>query len=96
MHQRVVSRTHLPKIGKRRFEAYFEPIEYPRRPRHLDQEPHYVRVIRLADFSHRVAGPKIRWKRAAARVRGLRFHDLRHQAIIEMVEANASALRCRL
>jgi len=30
------------------------------------------------------------WKRAAAPVRGLRFHDLRHQAITEMAEAGAS------
>lgn len=30
------------------------------------------------------------WKRAAAPVRGLRFHDLRHQAITEMAETGAS------
>ena len=30
------------------------------------------------------------WKRAAAPIRGLRFHDLRHQAITEMAEAGAS------
>ncbi len=30
------------------------------------------------------------WKRAAAPVSGLRFHDLRHQAITEMAEAGAS------
>ena len=30
------------------------------------------------------------WKRAAAPFRGLRFHDLRHQAITEMAEAGAS------
>jgi integrase len=30
------------------------------------------------------------WKRAAAAFRGLRFHDLRHQAITEMAEAGAS------
>jgi integrase len=30
------------------------------------------------------------WKRAAASIRGLRFHDLRHQAITEMAEAGAS------
>ena len=30
------------------------------------------------------------WKRAAAPLRGLRFHDLRHQAITEMAEAGAS------
>ena len=30
------------------------------------------------------------WKRATAPIRGLRFHDLRHQAITEMAEAGAS------
>jgi len=30
------------------------------------------------------------WKRAAAPFRGLRFHDLRHQAITELAEAGAS------
>ena len=30
------------------------------------------------------------WKRAATPIRGLRFHDLRHQAITEMAEAGAS------
>lgn len=30
------------------------------------------------------------WKRAAGQLRGLRFHDLRHQAITEMSEAGAS------
>jgi integrase len=30
------------------------------------------------------------WRRAAASVRGLRFHDLRHQAITELAEAGAS------
>ena len=30
------------------------------------------------------------WKRAAAPIRGLRFHDFRHQAITEMAEAGAS------
>lgn len=30
------------------------------------------------------------WKRAAAPIRGLRFHDLRHQAITEMAEGGAS------
>ena len=30
------------------------------------------------------------WKRAAAPFQGLRFHDLRHQAITEMAEAGAS------
>jgi integrase len=30
------------------------------------------------------------WKRAAAPVQGLRFHDLRHQAITEMAETGAS------
>ena len=30
------------------------------------------------------------WKRAAAPIRGLRFHDLRHHAITEMAEAGAS------
>jgi integrase len=30
------------------------------------------------------------WKRAAAPIRGLRFNDLRHQAITEMAEAGAS------
>lgn len=30
------------------------------------------------------------WKRAAAPLRGLRFHDLRHQAISEMAESGAS------
>jgi integrase len=30
------------------------------------------------------------WKRAAAPLRGLRFHDLRHQAITEMAETGAS------
>jgi integrase len=30
------------------------------------------------------------WKRAASPFRGLRFHDLRHQAITEMAEAGAS------
>jgi hypothetical protein len=30
------------------------------------------------------------WKRAAGPIRGLRFHDLRHQAITEMAEAGAS------
>jgi integrase len=30
------------------------------------------------------------WKRTAAPIRGLRFHDLRHQAITEMAEAGAS------
>jgi integrase len=30
------------------------------------------------------------WKQAAAPLRGLRFHDLRHQAITEMAEAGAS------
>jgi integrase len=30
------------------------------------------------------------WKRAAAPLRGLRFHDLRHQAITEMAEGGAS------
>jgi len=30
------------------------------------------------------------WKRAASAFRGLRFHDLRHQAITEMAEAGAS------
>jgi integrase len=30
------------------------------------------------------------WKQAAAPIRGLRFHDLRHQAITEMAEAGAS------
>jgi integrase len=30
------------------------------------------------------------WKRSAAPIRGLRFHDLRHQAITEMAEAGAS------
>jgi integrase len=32
----------------------------------------------------------IAWKRAAAPIRDLRFHDLRHQAITEMAEAGAS------
>jgi integrase len=30
------------------------------------------------------------WKRSAAPLRGLRFHDLRHQAITEMAEGGAS------
>lgn len=30
------------------------------------------------------------WKRAAAPIHGIRFHDLRHQAITEMAEAGAS------
>lgn len=30
------------------------------------------------------------WKQAAAPIKGLRFHDLRHQAITEMAEAGAS------
>ena len=30
------------------------------------------------------------WKRAAGPLQGLRFHDLRHQAITEMAEAGAS------
>jgi integrase len=30
------------------------------------------------------------WRRAASPIRGLRFHDLRHQAITEMAEAGAS------
>ena len=33
------------------------------------------------------------WKRAAAPVHGLRFHDLRHQAITEMAETGAPTLR---
>jgi integrase len=32
----------------------------------------------------------VAWRRAAAPFRGLRFHDLRHQAITEMAEAGAS------
>lgn len=32
----------------------------------------------------------VAWKRAAAPLRGLRFHDLRHQAITEMAEAGVS------
>lgn len=30
------------------------------------------------------------WKSAAAPIRGLRFHDLRHQAIAELAEGGAS------
>ena len=37
-----------------------------------------------------IHGGKAAWKRAAAPLRGLRFHDLRHQAITEMAEAGAS------
>jgi integrase len=33
---------------------------------------------------------KAAWKRAAKSFRGLRFHDLRHQAITELAEAGAS------
>jgi integrase len=33
---------------------------------------------------------KAAWKRAAKAYRGLRFHDLRHQAITELAEAGAS------
>jgi integrase len=32
----------------------------------------------------------VAWKRAAAPIRGLRFHDLRHQAITELSEGGAS------
>ncbi len=38
----------------------------------------------------RLRGAISAWKRAAAPLRGLRFHDLRHQAITEMAEAGAS------
>jgi integrase len=35
-------------------------------------------------------GARAAWKRAAAPIKGLRFHDLRHQAITELAEAGAS------
>lgn len=38
----------------------------------------------------RLRGAISAWKRAAAPLRGLRFHDLRHQAITEMAEGGAS------
>jgi integrase len=36
-----------------------------------------------------IGGAKAAWKRAAAPLKGLRFHDLRHQAITELAEAGA-------
>lgn len=38
----------------------------------------------------RLRGAISAWKRAATPLRGLRFHDLRHQAITEMAEGGAS------
>jgi integrase len=42
------------------------------------------------DSGKGLRGAIVAWKRAAAPIRGLRFHDLRHQAITEMAEAGAS------
>ena len=42
------------------------------------------------DSGRGLRGAIAAWKRAAAPIRGLRFHDLRHQAITEMAEAGAS------
>jgi integrase len=42
------------------------------------------------DSGRGLRGAIAAWKRAAAPFRGLRFHDLRHQAITEMAEAGAS------
>ena len=42
------------------------------------------------DSGRGVRGGLAAWRRAAAPFRGLRFHDLRHQAITEMAEAGAS------
>ena len=42
------------------------------------------------DSGHGLSGAIAAWKRAASPFRGLRFHDLRHQAITEMAEAGAS------
>jgi integrase len=39
---------------------------------------------------HGLRGAIGAWRRAAAPLRGLRFHDLRHQAITELAEAGAS------
>jgi integrase len=44
--------------------------------------------LRYATFE--AGGAIVAWKRAAAPIRGLRFHDLRRQAITEMAEAGAS------
>jgi integrase len=37
-----------------------------------------------------IGGAKAVWRRAAAPIKGLRFHDLRHQAITELAENGAS------
>src|SRR6202042_1644287 len=42
------------------------------------------------DSGRGLRGAIAAWRRAAAPFRGLRFHDLRHQAITEMAEAGAS------
>jgi hypothetical protein len=42
------------------------------------------------DSGRGLRGAITAWKRAAAPFRGLRFHDLRHQAITEMADAGAS------
>jgi len=42
------------------------------------------------ESGQRLRGAISAWKRAASPFRGLRFHDLRHQAITEMAEAGAS------
>lgn len=42
------------------------------------------------DSGRGVRAAIVAWKRAAAPFNGLRFHDLRHQAITEMAEAGAS------
>lgn len=38
----------------------------------------------------RISEAKAAWRDAAARFKGLRFHDLRHQAITELAEAGAA------
>jgi integrase len=42
------------------------------------------------DSGNGLRGAIAAWKRAVAPLRGLRFHDLRHQAITEMAEGGAS------
>jgi integrase len=42
------------------------------------------------DSGSRLRGAIAAWKRAATPLKGLRFHDLRHQAITEMAETGAS------
>jgi integrase len=44
----------------------------------------------VLDSAHDLRGAIAAWRPAAAPFHGLRFHDLRHQAITEMAEAGAS------